>query len=358
VQSFLAMIVANLRMTVRNRQAIFWNLAFPAIFILIFGAVFGGGGTDTVVIGLAGGESELRERVAGALADGDVFRVEEGTEAEILERLEEDDLDAVLLFPDAAAQNAPPDALLELVASESGGPTAQIARGAVRSVLLDVVGAGSGFALTERTVSTLDTSYIDFFVPGILGMSLMNSGIIGLSTAFVSYREKGILRRIKVTPFPLWKFILARIVSSLLVALATSGILIGIGKLVYGLTIRGNPFLIVGVLAIGGLAFLAIGYAIAAFSRNAEVAASYSNLITFPMLFLSGVFFSVSTMPDWIRPVVRLLPLGYLVDALRQPMMYGNGIGAIWTDLLVLVGVFAFFLLVAVRFFRWDAATT
>jgi ABC-2 type transport system permease protein len=189
-------------------------------------------------------------------------------------------------------------------------------------------------------------------------MSLMNSGIIGLSTAFVTYREKGILRRIKVTPFPLWKFILARIISSLLVALATSGILIGIGKLVYGLTVRGNPFLIVAVLAIGGLAFLAIGYAIAAFSRNAEVAASYSNLITFPMLFLSGVFFSVSTMPDWIRPVVRILPLGYLVDALRQPMMYGNGIGAVWTDLLVLVGVFAFFLLVAVRFFRWDATVT
>jgi len=350
----MAMIVANLRMTVRNREAIFWNLAFPAIFILIFGAVFGGGGTDSVAIGVAGGEGPLRAEVVGALEESEAFTIDEGARADILERLEEDDLDAVLVFPDPAAAGAP----LELFSSESGGPNSQIARGSIRSILLDIVGSSTGFALNERTVSTLETSYIDFFVPGILGMSLMNSGIIGLSTAFVTYREKGILRRIKVTPFPLWKFILARIISSLLVALATSGILIGIGKLVYGLTVRGNPFLIVAVLAIGGLAFLAIGYAIAAFSRNAEVAASYSNLITFPMLFLSGVFFSVSTMPDWIRPVVRILPLGYLVDALRQPMMYGNGIGAVWTDLLVLMGVFAFFLLVAVRFFRWDATVT
>jgi ABC-2 type transport system permease protein len=107
----------------------------------------------------------------------------------------------------------------------------------------------------------------------------------------------------------------------------------------------------------GSLAFLAIGYAISSFARNTEAAASYANLVTFPMLFLSGVFFPVTSMPNWLQPVLNVLPLKYLVDALRQPMMYGRGFGAVWLDLLVLLAVFAACMAFAIRFFRWDATT-
>jgi ABC-2 type transport system permease protein len=346
------MVRANLKMTVRNRQAIFWNLAFPAIFILLFGAIFGGGGTNAFSVGIAGGESPLRDQVTRVIVGSDAFTVHEADQASELDALRDDDRDVVLVFPDGAPTTANP---VRLYYSDAGGPNGQIARGAVRSVLMDIIGANAGVAVTDSPISTADLSFIDFFVPGILAMSLMNSGIIGLSTTFVSFREQGILRRIKVTPFALWKFILARIVSSLVVMLATSAILVGVGKVVWGLTVRGNLLLTLGVLIVGGLAFLAIGYAIAAFSRNTESAASYANLITFPMLFLSGVFFPVDSMPSWIRPVVQFLPLRYLVDALREPMMYGNGIGAVWRDLLVLTAVFAVCMVIAIRFFKWDA---
>lgn len=352
MQSFLAMVLANLKMTVRNRQAIFWNLAFPAIFILLFGAIFGGGGVNAYSVGIAGGNGPLREQVTSAIGASDVFTLYEADETSELNALRDSDREVVLVFPEGDPGTANP---VQLYYSDSGGPNGQIARGAVRSVLVDILGANAGIAISDRTISTIDLSFIDFFVPGILAMSLMNSGIIGLSTAFVSFREQGILRRIKVTPFALWKFILARIVSSLVVMLATSAILVGVGMLVWGLTVRGNLLLTLGVLVVGGLAFLAIGYAIAAFARNTESAASYANLITFPMLFLSGVFFPVDSMPSWIRPVVQFLPLRYLVDALREPMMYGNGIGAVWRDLLVLLAVFAVCMAIAVRFFRWDA---
>ena len=87
--------------------------------------------------------------------------------------------------------------------------------------------------------------------------------------------------------------------------------------------LRGNPLLILGIIIAGSLAFLAIGFAISSIARNAETAASYANLITFPMLFLSGVFFAVDTVPTWLQPVLKILPLAYLVDALRQPMTLG-----------------------------------
>ena len=127
------------------------------------------------------------------------------------------------------------------------------------------------------------------------------------------------------------------------------------GKLLFGLDIRGNWLLVFGVIVLGALTFLAIGFALSGFAKNVETAASYANLITFPMLFLSGVFFSIDSAPAWLRPITKILPLSYLVDALREPMTRGNGIGAIWGDLLVLAGVFVVAMAFAIRFFRWDA---
>src|SRR5690606_27049377 len=93
-------------------------------------------------------------------------------------------------------------------------------------------------------------------------------------------------------------------------------------------------------IILGALAFLAIGVAISRFAKNAATAASYANLITFPMLFLSGVFFDVENAPEWLQPLTKVLPLHYLVDALREPMTRGKGIETIWPDLLVLIATF------------------
>lgn len=350
MQSFWAMVLANLKMTVRNKQAIFWNLAFPAIFILMFGAVFSNSGLSAFDVGIAGANSDLRASITQAMEGSDAFNVHQGTTDDELDALRNDDRSVVLVFPEDGSGDT-----IEMYASSAGGPNGQIATGTVRSVVMEVVGASTGVTVEQKEISTLNASYIDWFVPGILGFSLMNTGIIGISTAFVSFREKGILRRIKVTPFALWKFILARIVAALLVALVTSGILVGIGWLVWGLTVHGNPLLIVCALILSALAFLAIGYAIAAIARNTETAASYANLITFPMMFLSGVFFPLGAMPDWLQPLIQVMPLKYAVEALREQMLYGRGIGAIWQDLLILAGVFAVFLAFAVRFFKWDA---
>jgi ABC-2 type transport system permease protein len=348
--SFLAMILANIKMTVRNRAALFWNLAFPAIFIVMFGAVFGNDAINQFTVGIAGEEGQFRTAVVDAMEDSDAFDLHIGTTDDELAALERDDRSVVLVFP-ADGSGEP----VGMYAPEAGGPTGQIATSAIRSVVMEVAGASTGVSIEERQVSTLDASYIDWFVPGILAMSLMNSGIIGISTAFVSFREKGILRRIKVTPFALWKFLLARIIAALVMSIVTSGILIGIGYLLWGLTVRGNWLLILGALVLSAVAMLAIGYAIAAIARNTEAAASYANMVTFPMMFLSGVFFPLGAMPGWLQPIINLMPLKYAVEALRQPMLYGNGVDTIWTELLVLLGIFAVFMVFAVRFFRWDA---
>ena len=181
------------------------------------------------------------------------------------------------------------------------------------------------------------------------------SRVIGLATAFVTYRERGILRRIQVTPFPLTSFILARVISQLLVAGLQAVILIGMAWAFFGLHLRGNPLVLLVVIAAGAMAFLAIGFAISGIAPNTETAASYANLVTFPMLFLSGIFFSMENAPAWLRPITKILPLSYLVDALREPMSFGNGLSAIWLDLLALILTFIIAMAISVRFFRWDS---
>lgn len=206
-----------------------------------------------------------------------------------------------------------------------------------------------------QPVQTLDISYMDFLLPGILAMSVMNSGVIGLSTSFVTFRERGILRRIKITPFPLASFITARVISQLIIAVPQALILYLISHFLFGVDIQGSVLLVILAIFIGSIAFLAIGFAISSIAPNVETAASYSNLITFPMLFLSGVFFDIDSAPAWLQPITRVLPLRFLVDALREVMTRGKGLDTIWLDLVVLLATALVAVLIAVRFFRWDA---
>jgi ABC-2 type transport system permease protein len=351
-RSLAAMTAANLKMSVRNRTALFWNLAFPALFIVIFGAVLSRGLQVEFHVGLVEPVGEYGERVAAIMAGNEAFTVTRGTEAGQLAALSDGDRDVVLVFPEASAGAVPAVTLYD---TPSLSPTAAVAVGAVREVLIAASGGELPVAIDERQGAADDITFMDAFLPGIIAMSLMNSGIIGLSTAFVNYRERGILRRIKVTPFPLTSFILARIFSQVIMAVMQSLVLLAIATIFFGFHWRGNPAQVLIAIVIGALAFLAIGFAISGISPNAETAASYANLLTFPMLFLSGIFFSLENAPAWLRPITRILPLPYLVDALRGLMTHGRGLGAVWPDLLVLLGVFVVAMVVAVRFFRWDA---
>jgi ABC-2 type transport system permease protein len=352
MRSFLAMVKANLKMTVRNRQALFWNLAFPAIFILIFGAVFDQDEGVSFDVGVTGAESPYREAVVAALEASDSFDLHVGDQDEELDQLRDSDRQYVLVFGEQpAGQEVAP---VQVYYDEAQGPNGQVGL-TILSQVMQAAGGENRPPFTTQPIESLDIDYIDFFVPGILAMSLMNSGVIGLSTSFVSFRERGILRRIKVTPFSLTSFILARIVTTLVIAVIQAVVLIGLGVLLYDLTLRGNPLLILLAIMAGGLAFLAIGFALSGIARNTETAASYANLVTFPMLFLSGTFFPVDALPTWLQGLTRILPLRYLIDALREPMMRGKGLGAVWVDLLVLLGVFAVAMAIAVRFFKWES---
>jgi len=128
-----------------------------------------------------------------------------------------------------------------------------------------------------------------------------------------------------------------------------------ISHFLFGVDIQGSILLVIISIFIGSLAFLATGFAVSSIAPTVETAASYSNLITFPMLFLSGDFFDIESAPGWLAPVTKVLPLRYLVDALREVMTRGKGLDAIWIDWVILSATALIGVLIAVRFFRWEA---
>jgi ABC-2 type transport system permease protein len=212
------------------------------------------------------------------------------------------------------------------------------------------------FELQAQGVSAKSFDYIDFLMPGIVAMTLMTTGIYAVSGVFVSYREKGVLRRLKATPMPLSGFVGARVLMQLVLALIQAGLVIAVGVFAFGVNVGATATLWrVAVLSlVGAGSFVTIGFFIASISKNVESAAALGQVIGTPMMFLSGIFFPMENAPAWIQPVVHAMPLTYLADAMRNVIIQGQTLWYVRWDILVLVGVGALFLGLSVRFFRWE----
>ena len=203
-------------------------------------------------------------------------------------------------------------------------------------------------------MTSSELRYVDFIVPGILAMTLMTSGLLGLSLTFVFYREKGILRRIKVSPLPLSRFLGGEMTADLLMALIQAAVLLAVGMLVFKIHVRGNWLYIIILIILGAASFLALGFLIASITRTLKTAQMAANAVTFPMMFLSGVFFPLSILPGFLVVIAKILPLYYLGDALREVMIRGKGLGAVWLDIVVLVGMGLVCFAVSIKLFRWE----
>lgn len=360
MRAFLSLLKSNFKMTLRNRTGLFWLLFFPAFFIVVFGYLVGGDSRLSSTVGVVNGDATpVSQRLVAALEDSGAFEVRRGGRKEELEKLRAGRLDAVLIFP----EEMNPDGALRVEAyvDRSQQGTAQAALTGIQQTVDRFNERASGgpearlIALQSRSVAGEDAKFIDILVPGILAFSIMNSGLFGLSGAFVSLRERGVLRRIKLTPVSLASFVAARVLVQLVVALAQVVILIGMAEVLFDLRIVGSLFHVALFSVLGALVFQTVGFFVAGVSATVDNANALSNLIGFPMLFLGGVFFPLDAAPEWVQFVARALPLTYLVDGLRQIMVYGASLESVGTDAAVLLLTAAVGLVLAARFFRWES---
>jgi ABC-2 type transport system permease protein len=350
------MTIANLKMAFRARQALFWNLAFPVILLTLLGLVFGKGSSVSITVGVVG-NGPVATAARHAFSEIKGVTVKEGSETEERQALKDGNRDAVLVVPPgqpAPGRPLPITLYYDQTNLGTGSAVVALVSQVVQGLNQGMSGAPQLLALHEQGIAATSNSYIDFLAPGIIGVSIMTSGVIGIASRLVGFRQQRILKRLRATPLATWEFVGSNVISQLVVVLLQVLVIVGLATLAFGVHIAGSLALVLGLALMGGLAFLTIGFALSGLAATVEAAGALANVITMPMMFLSGVYFPVSGAPDWLKPLINILPLTYLANGLRDVMEHGQGLSTVGIDFLVLVITAIVGFAVASRTFRWE----
>jgi ABC-2 type transport system permease protein len=326
----------------REPEAVFWVFVFPVLLAAGLGIAFRSRSPER------GQVAVVRSAPAEALASA--IRQPGRLDVAVLER--------------SAAERALETGTVELlvIPTESGGveyrfdperPEARTARQQADDAVQRAGGRLDPVPAVDREVTERGARYIDFVVPGLLGMNLMGSGIWGLGFAIVEARRKKLLKRLIATPMSRPQYLLSFLLSRLSLLVIEVACLLGFAALVFDVPMRGSPIALVVICLLASLAFSAMGLLIASRAQTVEGVSGLMNLVMLPMWIFSGVFFSASRFPAAIQPAVQALPLTAVNDALRASMLRGAG----WAELAPELAVIAAWLLLsfplAVRLFRW-----
>jgi len=363
LKTFWDFVRADLQMTLRNKEALFWAFFFPILLMGLLGVVFGQEGAFTAKLAIVDHDKgPVASTMKAVYKQVDALKVTEvADEQEAMAALRDGDYAAVLVLP-AGLQRSWKAGSVELPyyyddssPVESGTVNSVVAQVA-RSFEEKATGVAPKLALRAQGVAALGFDYIDFLMPGIIALAIMTNGIYGVSATFVTYRQKGVLRRLKATPLPLGSFVSANVLVHLIRSLITAGLVLVVGVVLFGVHVTGAEVLLkTAVLSlIGSGAFVALGFYIAAIARNTEIAAALAQVIATPMMFLSGVFFPMENAPAWIQPIIKVLPLTYLVNALRDVIIKDRTLWFVRWDILILTATGLLFLGLSVRYFRWE----
>lgn len=367
MKRFFALLIANIKMTLRNKQSIFWMFIFPVLLMSLFGIIFGQGPSPSRLGVVNQDKTKLAVSLVKKLENTELLKQKVfKTKQEALKKLQAGKVDGVLIVKkgftkkvQANLQKLPATpAVIELYYDPAANFSSQLILNTVANFLAvfekRLQKQPPLFYLVKKTIRLASLRYIDYLLPGMIAMTLMNSALFGLGGTIVNYREKGVLRRLKVTPQPLTQFIAVQISNQLIFSVLRALLLIIVAVSFFKVKVFGSYFLLLLIVIVGSLTFVTIAFTVASFAKNREVADTLSNIISLPMMFLSGVFFPVDNAPNWIKPLIQILPLKYLADAFRAVMNKGEGLAAIQQQMLILSALTAVFFFISLKTWRWE----
>ena len=360
MKAFGNLLVSDLKQFFRQRSAVFFAFGFPLLFMIIFGFAFSGSENVSYDIGLVDQDaSTISGQISQAIRRIPIFKITEGSLNDELAKLKKGDIQAVVLIPSGTQSNISARKTTNITvyydpSQISSSPIIiSVLSQATDQINLQFASEPMLIELTPEAVQAHNLRYIDFLVPGVLAMSILFLGLFG-SLNIVDRRERKILKRFSATPVGRSTMLYSQIVYRMILVVLQALIIIIVAHLVFGVSVVGNWLLLLGLLLLGILTFISIGYLALSRAATQEGALPIIQLIQFPMLFLSGIFFPIDIMPSFMRPIVNIMPLTYLGDALRQVMVGATPLFPLHVDAAVLGSWLIVSLLLTVRFFRWE----
>lgn len=339
----LELTLARMREVVRQPETVFWVFVFPVLLALALGIAFRAAPPEEVRVAVEETVPQAQALAAAISRSVDVH-------AEV-----------VTVPAAAAALRTGKVALIVQSLSQQtvayrfdpARPESRLARVMVDDALQRAAGRSDVVTVQERTVIEAGTRYIDFLIPGLIGLNLMSSGIWGLGFAVVQARSRKLLKLLAATPMRRWHFLLSYLLSRFIFLLLEVCVILGFAALVFDVKVHGSLLSVMLIALLGAFTFAGLGILVAARAQSTEVVSGWMNLLMLPMWLLSGTFFSASRFPDFIQPFVKILPLTIVNDALRAVVNDGISLVATGPALgaLLLWCVSSF--LVALKLFKW-----
>lgn len=361
--AFKSLTVASVKMYVRNTSGVFFTLFLPVFLIIVFGFLFKNNNFKTKLTVTNYSQSELSKNFVDSLKKIEAFEIQEVNESEASSLLGKGKVDLEVIVPKDFGEIDPATRGLKAVKVQSYYNEGRPQQGQTTNLILGQVVAGynSGIAkaptiigLESKGVQTNDLGPIDFFLPGIIAMSIMQLGIFSVAFSFIAYKTTGALRRLQATPVHPVNFILGQSVARLIMTVVQILLLLALGILIFHAKLVGSFLAFMTMGTIGAIAFLGFGFAIAGWAKDENQAAPVAQLIQLPMLFLSGVFFPREGLPPVLQKVTDYLPLTYLVDGMRRIANEGASLWQVRGDIVGLTIWAVVVLIVAVRLFKWE----
>jgi ABC-2 type transport system permease protein len=337
LSSLYQLTMVRFKLFLREPEAIFWIFIFPILLAVGLGIAFRNRPADVLQVGAT------TTQLTQALAADKGLTAKTMDESEGTHELATGDILLLAIqTPDGVAYKY-----------DDTNPDARGARLVADRAIQTAAGRHEAVHAENQLVHETGARYIDFVVPGLLGMNLMGSAIWGMGFAIVEARQKKLLKRLVASPMPRWQYLASFLLSRLVMLVIEVVAFLGFARLVFGVPFRGSIWQLAFLCVLTSLAFSALGLLVASRAKTMEAASGLMNLVMLPMWILSGVFFSASRFPAVIQPVVRALPLTAAIDALRGNMLQGMNLGQVMIPVVILMAWLVLPFAVALRIFRW-----
>jgi ABC-type multidrug transport system permease subunit len=337
-RSLVQLTIVRFKEFLREPEALFWVFLFPILLAAGLGLAFRNRPAEVLKVGA------VTPEIAAALRHDKLLDVQELDARAALQALR---AGKVALVAEPASGGG------VVYQYDDTNPEGRTARMLADRALQKAGGRTDPVSSSDRFMREPGSRYIDFLLPGLLGMNVMGSSIWSLSFGIVDARRRKLLKRLIATPMPRHEYLISFLLSRLIMLIVEVSTLLGFGILVFHVPVRGSLLSFAALCILGSLAFSSLGLLIASRVRTIEAVSGLANSVMMPMWIVSGVFFSAQRFPDIIQPVIQALPLTAIIDALRANMLQGASLAQLWPETAVLGAWLIVSFTLALRLFRW-----
>ena len=352
-----------IRRAFRDKTAIFFVFAFPLIFLFVFGGIFGKSQGASFSVGLVNeSTSPIATQFVEQVNKNSVFKVDKDITSldNAKDKMRRGQVDATIVLPAdfGTEQNGSPRGEAKVYytqnGEQAGGTLTTVLQNQFQQINKQFVSIDMPFTASGSQINEQALSRFDYTFAGLLGFSIIGLGIFGPVNVFPELKKQGVLRRLRTTPLRVSEYFISNVISQSVIGLVSVAIQFAVAMLFFDLKITGNILELILFITLGIICILGIGLAIGGWARNEQQAAPLSNIVVFPMMFLSGTFFPRFLMPEWLQKVSGFLPLTPIIDGIRLIANEGKGLLEIGSQLGLIGAWIVVVYLIAFRVFRWE----